>query len=660
MFSLELLGGSAMKNSRPVVLMLAVALIAVACASTDDGAQSPAPSESVTPTEPGVVAETRTVIGRDGGVATVGQASLTVPAGSLPAGTRIVAQQLEAAELLPSELAVAAVPGPVRFLADGEVTGPLTVRIPLLDGVNDVRILSAEEGSVLWFDETTEVIDGFATAEVDHLTDFAVVAATVSNLSYTLFQLLGSRASGPDCPLGTPDWVFDIVSVGQEYIAQGLRPNSPTIACGDRARRNGKDVLALRVTANRAYSVVVSSSAPIEARRPASSGRPTGLRGDATNAFLTSVADGIGRSLRQRYAGFDGLYAIPPTFTSEFLVADPLDGKPGMRTIVVSTVSPLNSRAIALSVLVDLFAISIDQIPSLQAEKAAACVQSGIGSDGTDGVQQAVDIFNACIGIDAALDTPGLARLANWARRAQSASQVALLVAERSADTLQRDRIEVFVQNIRPPAAEIPVAQRPTTPPPAPRPPSAAPGTPLIQTRFGPPFPQDLPVAMIAGVTLLQISDREPRTEDQRICFNRNNERIDCANRCVDPPPGMSVEMCESVQAQVDAMIATDWRTLPKRTWQYLLPSSSDADLRATCASYGGLLLAAGVTFQHHTSASNCAVSTTHGSRMATHGGTLPNGSILSVYVHQDSPDSRAKGLCGRPCPTISVDLQFP
>jgi hypothetical protein len=45
---------------------------------------------------------------------------------------------------------------------------------------------------------------------------------------------------------------------------------------------------------------------------------------------------------------------------------------------------------------------------------------------------------------------------------------------------------------------------------------------------------------------------------------------------------------------------------------------------------------------------------------MATHGGTLPDGSILSVFVYQDVPDSRAKGHCGRPCPMINVAIQFP
>jgi hypothetical protein len=45
---------------------------------------------------------------------------------------------------------------------------------------------------------------------------------------------------------------------------------------------------------------------------------------------------------------------------------------------------------------------------------------------------------------------------------------------------------------------------------------------------------------------------------------------------------------------------------------------------------------------------------------MATHGGTLPDGSILSVFVYQDVPDSRAKGNCGRPCPMINVAIQFP
>lgn len=437
------------RASRTGATLLALVLLTSACGrSAGDGADDrwSALGPAAAP-EFEVLAETRTVIGEAGGVASVGEASLTVPAGSLAPGTVVLAQQLVEPAPEAASISAAATPGPVRFLTDGDVVGPLTISIPVRPGTDSVRILSAEEESILWFDEPTEVIDGFAVAEIDHLSTFDVSWASVSNLQYVLFRAIGARTVVPDCPQGPPDWVEDIFSSTREFRALGLIPNGPLLTCGDQVERSGEDLLALRIAANRGYSVVVRGpDRPVE-RRPLL-GRGTGdLRKDTEHNALTFIADAIGSAVRP--AGVEGerLYAIPALQTSEFLLPDPLAGAPGSRMVSFETVPPLDGRTLAVSILVDLLAVALKQVGFKAIEDLITCVQAMMSTSDVDGAAAALDVYEYCF--FESPDEPARRWIdkQRWVQRLKTPVQIGLLTVERTVDMWNPDMIHIAVWN---------------------------------------------------------------------------------------------------------------------------------------------------------------------------------------------------------------------
>jgi len=213
-----------------------------------------------------------------------------------------------------------------------------------------------------------------------------------------------------------------------------------------------------------------------------------------------------------------------------------------------------------------------------------------------------------------------------------------------------------LLATIKPPPP--PPSTTPDRPAASERPTPSNPRLPLIQTRFGPPFPQDLPVPMIAGVTLAAVEDIQAALN--RKCYTAEGE-VDCtdfAARCVARPEWMSASDCEAMLAARDAELVTE-ATQPRRVWTYRMPSGSDTDIRAVCASYHAGLVGAGATFERYPGES-CEIDVAHGYRMAYVGGTLPDGSRLDGRVRDHDSALQNKGLCGRPCPTIVVEIRFP
>lgn len=444
-------------SRRATCALVAVAVLATACSGGRGGSDAGGRIDELEPVslDPGVlVAETRTRIGDDGGIARVGDASLTVPAGSLPSGAVVLAQLFSGPEVTDEYDPTVASIGLVRFVANDEVIGPLTVRIPVRDGVSRARVLSAEEGSILWSDESTRVVDGFAVAEVDHLSWFTAILPEVSNLSYTLFRLLGTRADFPDCPDGPPPWVLDIISPADEYRRAGLLPNAPLLPCGDRTREaeagSEDGDLALRVAANRPYSVVVLATREVTGRQPHRSGGPQALGTDLVNASLTTFADLI-TSLQDTSVLPAGrsLYVIPGGQVSEFRIPDPLEGRAGFTAFSLESVPPLEAVALAPSLLVDLSRIALAELGGRMFEKVDGCLRENLrtlGSfafaGGPSGVGDAIDFFAACTDDS---------RLRAWARRASLSSQVGLLLVERSVDMFMQDSVFIAAERAQGP-----------------------------------------------------------------------------------------------------------------------------------------------------------------------------------------------------------------
>lgn len=434
--------------ARPLGVACTVVTIALFVAACGGGREeSGLPIDPAPAPELEVLEETRVLIRDDGGVAKVGDASLTVPPGSLAPGTFVVAQQLADPASGDDPLSVAATPGPVRFVADAEVLGPLIVSIPVRAGTNAARILSAEDDSILWSDETTQVVDGFAIAEIDHLSLFDAVPITVSNLQYVLFRLMGARTDVPDCPLGPPSWVEDIISSTQVSLEMGMIPNGPLLTCGDQVPNRDGDQLSLRVAANRGYSVVVRGPEEAPERQAMVSGALGIRRADIENQLLTGFADALGSSLGT--GGVEGrpIYAIPALRTSEFLLSDPLGGDTRFQLVSFETVPPLDRQALALSVLVDLYSVALAQLGSSGAEDLAECVEAIVSADGADGIEDAVAVFDACVAEDPEETVTGLLKLQTWFRRVTTPVQIGLLTVERTVDMWNPDMIHIAAGN---------------------------------------------------------------------------------------------------------------------------------------------------------------------------------------------------------------------
>ena len=175
----------------------------------------------------------------------------------------------------------------------------MTVELPVAAGVDgEVLVVSSDEQGRLWSPELTEVVGGYAAAEVDHLTWFDAIvdvwdttvdawsdpgemlAETGSWVSYTVADLaLGNRASAPECDGPLPGWLRAINVLDER--------NAPLLACGYADSSDVDEVLRLRLAANRGYSMVVDLPPGSRVAQPA-----TLDLGQAIALALQGVSDG--------------------------------------------------------------------------------------------------------------------------------------------------------------------------------------------------------------------------------------------------------------------------------------------------------------------------------------------------------------------------------